>query len=209
LWWALASSGCLVLVLLVRLARAHDREVAVARTDSLTGLPNRRAMQEALDTAAALSSRHDLPLAALMIDIDRFKTINDTHGHDMGDQVLQATAAALLESTRTADIAGRWGGEEFLVLLQHTDDEGVEVVAERARDAIATAVLPAGFDGSPVTASIGVAVLRNGDTATLLRDADLALYTAKANGRNRVEACFPLSGNHDGSASVHVGAPAA
>jgi diguanylate cyclase (GGDEF)-like protein len=187
LWFAQAVSGCLVIVLIVRLGRARAHAMATARTDSLTGLPNRRAMQEALDNAASLSSRHQVPLAALMIDVDRFKNINDTYGHDTGDLVIGAIAVALVEATRDSDVAGRWGGEEFLVLLPHTDHVAAVTVAERIREAIASTVVSNGSAGCPVTASIGVAILRHGDAGTLLRKADAALYAAKANGRNRVE----------------------
>ena len=116
-----------------------------------------------------------------MIDIDPFKLINDTYGHDVGDLVIRATAAALEHTTRAGDIAGRWGGEEFLVLLQHTDAAGVLVVAERVRRS-STAVVPGHPVGGLVTTSIGMAVMHGDDTAALLRDADTALYAAKANG---------------------------
>jgi diguanylate cyclase (GGDEF)-like protein len=187
LWWALAGSELLALVLFVRLGRARASAASTARTDALTGLPNRRAMQELLNRAGAVSARHGTPLAALMIDIDRFKAINDAYGHDVGDLVIQATATALTDATRDADVAGRWGGEEFLILLHHADSDSVRVVAERVRMSIATATIPGRLDIDGVTASIGLAELCNGDTALMLREADAALYVAKANGRNRVE----------------------
>jgi diguanylate cyclase (GGDEF)-like protein len=184
LWLALAAAEVLVLVLFIRLGRARAFAASTARTDALTGLPNRRAMQELLNRAGAMSLRHGSPLAALMVDIDRFKAINDAHGHDVGDIVIQATASALMEATRDADVAGRWGGEEFLVLLHHADSESVRIVAERVRMTIATATIPEHLDIHGVTASVGLAMLRDGDTALMLREADAALYVAKANGRN-------------------------
>jgi diguanylate cyclase (GGDEF)-like protein len=187
LWGLLAGAGCVQMLLVVRLARARADAALTAHTDVLTGLPNRRAMQEVLDRTAALSTRHELDLAALMIDIDRFKVINDTHGHAVGDLAIRATADALAGAIREGDVAGRWGGEEFLVLLPHTNDTNALIVAERIRRAIAAAV-PAGSPASTgMTASIGLATLREGDSTALLRDADHALYAAKANGRNRVE----------------------
>jgi|GEM_PF-3232326 len=187
LWLALGAFGCVTIVLFVRLGRARARATATAHTDSLTSLPNRRAMEQSLHQTAALCARHGVPLCALMIDIDHFKSINDTLGHDAGDRVLRAIAVALIQATRTGDIAGRWGGEEFLVLLPHTDDLAALGVAERIRDLIARTISTDGGHGTAVTASIGVAVLRHSDTSTMLHEADAALYEAKTSGRNRVE----------------------
>ena len=170
LWLALAAFGSLAIVLFVRLGRARASATAIAHTDLLTGLPNRRAMQQSLQQTGAVCARHGVPLSALMIDIDLFKSINDNHGHDGGDRVLQAIAAALVEAIRTGDIAGRWGGEEFLVLLPHTDGLAARGVAERIRN-VAGSVLSNGGKGCPVTVSIGVAVLHDGDTGTLMREA--------------------------------------
>ena len=186
LWAALAASACLAFTLFFRLARARNDAAETARTDALTRLPNRRAMQELLQQSASLSSRHNIPLAALMIDIDRFKRINDAYGHDAGDGVLRAVAAALGNTIRDSDVAGRWGGEEFLVLLPHADEVSATIAAERIRDIIASTVLTNGSVGQPVTTSIGIAALRGGDTAQLLCEADAALYVAKDGGRNRV-----------------------
>jgi diguanylate cyclase (GGDEF)-like protein len=204
LWLSLAGSGILALVLFVRLGRARASAATSARTDALTGLPNRRGMQELLNRAAARSSRHDSPLAALMIDIDRFKVINDTHGHDVGDAVIQATAAALREATRADDVAGRWGGEEFLVLVHDADSVGVLAIAERVRMTIATAPVSGHAEVDRVTASIGVAVLRDADTERMLREADLALYAAKGNGRNRVEVAPDPAVVKAGSSGAHL-----
>jgi diguanylate cyclase (GGDEF)-like protein len=184
LWLAFAIAGGLAIVLFVHLGRARSHAATTARTDVLTGLLNRRAMHEALHQAAAIATRHDLPLAALMIDIDHFKAINDTHGHDVGDIVLKATALALLQSTRAGDTVGRWGGEEFLVVLPHTDRDAALAVAERVRAQVAGE--SAAGDGPAVTVSIGVG-LYDPDDPRLLGDADAALYAAKGRGRDRVE----------------------
>ena len=122
-----------------------------------------------------------------MIDIDHFKMINDTHGHDVGDDVIRGTADRLLENVRGNDVAGRWGGEEFLVLLPDTDEHAAMDVAERIRRSIEG--MPSGRSTPrlQVTASVGVAVSVNGDRQDLLLAADVALYAAKSAGRNRIE----------------------
>jgi diguanylate cyclase (GGDEF)-like protein len=178
----LAAWGYLAIRLLMRLGRARTEAEGTARTDSLTNLPNRRGMEDALETAAALAERHRIPLTALMVDIDSFKQINDTHGHDAGDSVVRAIAAALGAATRDVDVAGRWGGDEFLVILPYADQVSGAIVAERIRAQIASSSLT----NRGATVSIGVAALRDGDAARMLRDADDALYVAKATGRDRV-----------------------
>jgi diguanylate cyclase (GGDEF)-like protein len=169
---------------------ANLRNLAIAQlqaaTDGLTGLPNRRAVQDTLKRMVAQSARGVSPLAALLLDLDHFKDINDTHGHDYGDEVLAATGVALRNAVRDSDFVGRYGGEEFLLLLPSTDKQAALKVAETVRKAIATIHLP---NLNQITASIGVAVLPDdaGDAATLIRSADRALYSAKRNGRDRVE----------------------
>lgn len=179
-WLALAAAGVVALVFFIRLGRARTVAVTTASTDVLTGLANRRAMDEHLRRAVAHAHRHEQPLTALMVDLDHFKAINDTYGHAGGDVVLRAAADHLREAIRVDDVAARWGGEEFLVLLPHTGAAGGLLVAERIRLGIADAEP---IDGN-VTASIGLAVLRDG-ADLLLREADHALYEAKADGRNR------------------------
>ena len=169
---------------------ANLRNLAIAQlqaaTDGLTGLPNRRAVQDTLNRMVAQSARGVSPLAALLLDLDHFKNINDTLGHDQGDEVLAAAAVALQSAVRDSDFVGRYGGEEFLLLLPETDKQAALEVAEKVRKAIATIHLP---NLNQITASIGVAVLPDdaGDAPTLIRSADRALYSAKKNGRNRVE----------------------
>jgi diguanylate cyclase (GGDEF)-like protein len=169
---------------------ANLRNLAVAElraaTDRLTGLPNQRAVQDTLKRMVAQASRTITPLAAVLVDLDHFKQINDIYGHDRGDEVLAAVGVALRNVIRDSDFAGRYGGEEFLILLPATDKEGAVQVGEAARAAIATIRLP--NIEHPIAASAGVAVLPDdaGDAVTLFRAADRALYAAKNAGRNRV-----------------------
>jgi diguanylate cyclase (GGDEF)-like protein len=171
---------------------ANLRNLALAQfrasTDALTGLPNNRAVQDTLKRMVAQASRAVSPLTAIMLDLDHFKQINDKHGHGRGDDVLAAVGAVLDATLRASDFAGRYGGEEFVILLPQTDRHEGVVVAEKLRAAIEAIVVPEVT--RPITASLGLAVLPDdaGDSATLLRHADRLLYTAKANGRNRVEA---------------------
>ncbi len=170
---------------------ANLRNLALAEmraaTDALTGLPNNRAVHETLRRMVAQSGRTVSRLAAVMFDLDHFKRINDTHGHGKGDQVLAAIGDAAGSSVRTSDFVGRYGGEEFVLLLPDTNREGAIELAEKLRETI-SALKIAGLE-QPVTASFGVAVYPDeaGDAEELMRVADRALYRAKAHGRNRVE----------------------
>ncbi len=186
---AFAAAGIVTLVLLQRLSRARSEAHATARTDTVTGLPNRRAMEEALTGAVARAARQGEPLALLMVDLDHFKSINDSHGHKVGDAVLRVATEQLTHAARDGDMAGRWGGDEFIVVLSHTDLDGGMVVAERIRETIA-AEQPQGHSVT-LSASIGLAVLHAGGADALLRDADAALYAAKDAGRNRTIAAPP------------------
>jgi diguanylate cyclase (GGDEF)-like protein len=169
---------------------ANLRNLAIAKlqasTDALTGLPNQRAVQDTLKLMVAQASRTVSPLAALLVDLDHFKKINDVYGHDRGDEVLAAAGVALRTVARESDFVGRYGGEEFLLLLPSTDKQGATQVAEAVRRAIGAVHTP---NTDQITASVGVAVLPDdgGDGVTLFRSADRALYSAKRNGRNRVE----------------------
>jgi diguanylate cyclase (GGDEF)-like protein len=170
---------------------ANLRNLALAEaralTDALTGLPNRRAIQDTVKRMLAQSARTVSPLAAMLIDLDHFKKINDTFGHEEGDAVLAAVGDVLASSMRSSDFVGRNGGEEFVALLPDTDAGGAVEVAEKLRAAIAAIKLPHAERG--ITASFGVAIHPDvaGDPETLLRLADRALYAAKNAGRNRVE----------------------
>jgi diguanylate cyclase (GGDEF)-like protein len=158
-----------------------------AATDSLTGLPNRRAIADTIRRMVAQTTRTMRPLAALMCDLDHFKQINDQYGHGRGDDVLAAVGAALSSSIRVSDFAGRFGGEEFLVLLPDTDSVGAVALAEKIRAAVAAIQVPT-ID-RVITLSVGVAVLPDHvlDGDALQRAADRALYTAKNSGRDKVE----------------------
>jgi diguanylate cyclase (GGDEF)-like protein len=169
---------------------ANMRNLAIAErrasTDALTGLANRRAIQDTLRRMFAQAARHQQSLAAVALDLDHFKQINDRYGHDTGDDVLAAVAQALTGTLRASDFVGRQGGEEFIVLLPETGLDGAVTAAENLRRAI-TALRVPGLDRS-VTASFGVAVFPEDayESEVLLRQADRALYTAKHEGRDRV-----------------------
>lgn len=186
LWGALAVAGVAMFVLFDRLRRERTRAVITARTDELTGLQNRRAIQATLAAAASSAKRHGYPLVALMVDLDRFKEINDSHGHAGGDAVLRVAADRLRLSVRASDSVGRWGGEEFLVVLPHADVATALATAERIRQNVVAEPIATGVGTGPLTvsASIGLADLRD-DVDDLLIRADAALYRAKAEGRNR------------------------
>jgi diguanylate cyclase (GGDEF)-like protein len=167
------------------------RNLAIAElrsaTDALTGLPNRRAIDATLKRMVAQSSRSAAPLAALMCDLDHFKHINDQFGHGSGDDILAAVGVALTGTLRAGDFVGRYGGEEFLVLLPATAAKEAQNVAEKVRSAIADIRVPTVT--TQVTLSVGIAVLPEhaNDAGSLERAADRALYAAKSAGRNRVE----------------------
>jgi diguanylate cyclase (GGDEF)-like protein len=172
-----------VLANLRNLAIAENR----AATDGLTGLPNRRAFEETLKRMIAHSNRQMSPMAAVALDLDHFKTINDVHGHARGDEVLAEVGALLKSLLRDSDFVSRIGGEEFMLLLPDTGRDGALVISERVRSAIAALDFPS-LDRD-VTASIGVATLPDDatDAPNLIRAADRMLYAAKDLGRNRVE----------------------
>jgi diguanylate cyclase (GGDEF)-like protein len=169
---------------------AAQREVAVAQeralTDLLTGLPNRRAADETMRRMVAHAGRSLSPLGIVLLDLDRFRVLNDLHGHSHGDKVLAAVGQLLPSTIRASDFAARFGGEEFLLVLPDTDRQGCLEVAEKVRRAIERTQLVA---TGPVTASLGVACLPEDavDPDQLIRQADRALYMAKAQGRNRVQ----------------------
>jgi two-component system, cell cycle response regulator len=167
-------------------ARVGDLE-RLALTDKLTGVDNRRSAERHLTRLTAQAERTGRSLALLLIDIDRFKDVNDIHGHVAGDQVLTAVAQELTRSSRAADIVARWGGEEFVVLLPETGLEGAMVVAERLRAAIAGMGRPVAASTTGVTVSVGVAA-GTSDPRKMLVDADAALYRAKRAGRNQIAA---------------------
>jgi diguanylate cyclase (GGDEF)-like protein len=170
-------------------ARLHRIVERQALVDGLTGLANRRQCEDTLASELARLERFGGPLAVVVADLDWFKDVNDRYGHPSGDAVLREFAELLQETVRDVDLAGRWGGEEFMLILPGTDLAGGAQVAERIRAALAGRIVLSA-DGSPipVTASFGVAATPPASTAAgLFSAADAALYEAKRNGKNRVE----------------------
>ena len=170
-------------------ARLHRIVERQALVDGLTGLANRRQCEDTLASELARLERFGGPLAVVVADLDWFKDVNDRYGHPSGDAVLREFAQLLRDLVRDVDLAGRWGGEEFLLILPGTDLAGGAQVAERVRLALAARIVLSA-DGSPipVTASFGVAATPPASTAAeLFSAADAALYEAKRNGKNRVE----------------------
>lgn len=162
----------------------------VATTDSLTRALTRRAFKSEADHLIATALRHKHPLSCIVLDVDHFKTVNDTHGHAAGDVVLEAVAEVCRANLRAGDIFGRLGGEEFSVLLPHCDRDGALAVAEKLRQAIANRAISGEFGTLNVTASFGVSSLSivGRDIETLQTQADAAMYRSKNDGRNRCTA---------------------
>jgi diguanylate cyclase (GGDEF)-like protein len=175
-------------------ARLHRIVERQALVDGLTGVANRRRCSDALAAEVARAARHGTALSLVLADLDDFKLVNDVHGHAAGDMVLREFADVLRSTLRETDLAGRWGGEEFLLLLPGTDAAGAAQLAERVRLAFTERAMLTS-DGAPlaVTCSFGVAQHRAGeDEDELTAAADRALYRAKAHGKNRVEASTPV-----------------
>lgn len=165
----------------------HEQVKRQAVTDELTGLSNHGRFQQVIAAEAASARRFDQPLGLLMLDIDNFKRVNDTYGHQQGDVVLREVAAVLRDCSREVDEPARYGGEELAVALQQTDVAGAEAIAERVRTAVEALELPR-LDGEGtlrVTVSCGVAASADGDPIALVAAADAALYVAKRSGKNR------------------------
>ena len=158
----------------------------LSRTDHLTGLFNRRHLDEALHAVLASSRRHSFPVTVLLLDVDGFKGINDRCGHEAGDDVLKELAERLRRTVRVDDLIGRWGGEELIVLATHTDPSGAQILAERLRAAVGGASVRTAAGDVEVTVSVGGATARRPGSAPdqVLRVADEQLYAAKSAGRN-------------------------
>jgi two-component system cell cycle response regulator len=169
-----------------RLRERNDDLERVSRTDMLTGLNNRRHMDEELTRQHSIARRGRSDLGLILLDIDHFKHVNDTYGHAAGDQVLCEFARRLLGQLRAGDIAGRWGGEEFLVILPNTGLEGTRQVAERI--CTATAVTPITAEGHRITVTVsgGCAIGPAAGPDVLVSTADTQMYQAKQAGRNRI-----------------------
>jgi two-component system cell cycle response regulator len=161
----------------------------MALTDSLTGLPNRRAIDFWASRELSAAMRHDFPIWVVMADLDHFKSINDTHGHDAGDIVLKTFAEILKSNTRSSNICGRLGGEEFLVVLTHAEKDNAAIAIERIRKQFAAQKFTVAGSTFGATASFGMAGIHGTacDFSDLVTRADAALYVAKRQGRNRIE----------------------
>lgn len=164
-----------------------------ARTDPLTGLYNRKYLEDSIPKIVAQASRAKIPYGVLMLDIDHFKMVNDTYGHDVGDIAIKIVADTLRDNTRESDIVIRFGGEEFIVLLYNCDTNFVSEVAHKIKDAFVLKKIPAGNATISKTMSIGTSVFPNDsdDVKACIKYADLALYEAKETGRNKVVAFTP------------------
>jgi diguanylate cyclase (GGDEF)-like protein len=178
-------------VILLQRSLMHQQLAAAAQTDPKTGLLNATAWQREADAEVVRARRANSPLALLLVDVDHFKRVNDNHGHLIGDEVLRALAAELRHQVRESDLVGRFGGEEFTVLLRRTDDADAYGIAERLRASagrLSVATNPKTAARITVTVSIGVAVLgqHGRDLFELLAAADMALYQAKGAGRDQV-----------------------
>jgi len=206
----LALAGLAIIILIARLQGRREQLTVLnteltrlAAIDPLTGLRNRRAIDEYLHDALSAARRHDRPLSVLVMDVDHFKAINDTLGHHTGDAVLEHVARVLDEALRTEDAIGRWGGEEFLVVLPSTDEDGALRVTERLRRALAQdQPEDARSHGLTVTITIGAAEWRHEEMDELVRRADSALYLGKAAGRDNVQVSAPVPGSAEAAEAV-------
>jgi diguanylate cyclase (GGDEF)-like protein len=181
-----------------------DLHVQVSRqavTDELTGLANHRRFQELIAREVELVRRYHHPMGLIMLDIDNFKSVNDTYGHQQGDLVLRRVARVLADTSREADFPARYGGEELALILPHTDMEGSFAIAERIRTAIETMRVPrVDQDGTlRVTVSLGVAATTDGTKEELIGEADAALYEAKRQGKNRTVKAEMATANVSGA----------
>lgn len=188
-WWIASGSSLIMLLVLYwnRKLKVLNKELArLAVTDTLTGLCNRLKTDAALEHEIHRADRFDNVFSVILLDIDKFKQINDTHGHSAGDQVLVGIAGLLQRHSRKTDVVGRWGGEEFIVICPHTTPEGARQLGETLRQTIEAHDFPGVHR---VTASFGVTAYQaNDQPKDIVARADVALYAAKRQGRNRVVA---------------------
>jgi diguanylate cyclase (GGDEF)-like protein len=173
----------------LRTKAIHDGLAETAARDGLTGVFNRRELDRRAAEVVALAARHGRPVSCLLLDIDHFKSINDTYGHAAGDAVLRDVARRIVDCSRISDIVGRYGGEEFVVLLPETDGEQAVAVGDKLRAELSTTPIPTGELDITVRASVGVAAWSDAmrTAADLYAAADRALYRAKDLGRDRTE----------------------
>jgi len=162
----------------------------LALTDSLTGLPNRRAVEDWAIRQLSGAARHGFPFWIVMADLDSFKSVNDTYGHEAGDIVLKKFADLLRANTRTSNICGRIGGEEFVVVITHVAKTSIQIAIDRIRCELEAQRFSAADRIFGITASFGISGFQQGavpNFSQVLREADVALYAAKHGGRNRIE----------------------
>lgn len=178
----------------LELLLAYENACEDSRTDTLTGLANRRTLNDCLEQEFSRFQRYGNPVSLIMFDIDNFKRVNDNFGHDAGDDVLKAISTQAGEVVRDADIIGRWGGEEFLVICPDTDVEGARLNAEKLRRVIENYDFE---DIGTLTCSFGVASIHTGDSSAsvAIKRADEAMYAAKAAGKNRVH-CYQAANDN-------------
>ncbi len=174
--------------MLIRNLRAREEIRSLAETDDLTGVANRRALKHYLTREIDRARVYDVPLSVLMIDIDDFKQINDTFGHGLGDVVLSELCAILRSATRQPDLVGRYGGDEFVVILPHTDVMGARYVAERI--VARTKEIPVDYENAQICCSVSIGIaefdsMSDLDAELLMRRADSKLYEAKRGGKNQ------------------------
>lgn len=189
----LVATVFVIFIIILLVNHFQGRLEALATTDELTGLNNRRHFSELAERELALARRTGYNLALLIMDVDHFKTINDQHGHVVGDLVLHDLAQTIAGQLREYDVLGRWGGEEFAILLPSTEPDRAVAVAERIRGAVENMEMPPQAKGSRITLSVGVAIFneRHADLGAMIAEADAALYQAKADGRNKVRQSDP------------------
>ncbi len=171
------------------LQTALAREQTLSHTDVLTGIHNRRHLFELAGQKIAVALRYKQPLAVMMMDIDHFKKVNDTFGHDVGDQMLKGVTKIARDELRSADVIGRYGGEEFVILLPMTNAQQALLLAERIRSGVVALHVPTEKGDASATLSIGIVEINHESTMEAVEDvfrrADQAMYAAKQAGRNR------------------------
>lgn len=180
------------------LYEANEKLHRLAHTDVLTGVSNRRHFETQAQREVVRAQRHGEPLSLLILDVDHFKRINDTHGHDVGDDVLKVLAAMAAQELREHDLLARFGGEEFVALLPNTGLDGALIVAERLRAVLGACQVAVDEETVQFTVSVGVAQLADGaaDLGVMIKAADKALYQAKRQGRNQVCLAFRAMAPH-------------
>jgi diguanylate cyclase (GGDEF)-like protein len=172
----------------VNTLQALDSVMEKSMFDPLTGLYTRTAMQVRLIEVLAAAKRYGRPMSVMMLDIDHFKKVNDTYGHQVGDRVLLYTTQQIINGLRESDMAARYGGEEFFVILPETKKSEAVAIGERIRSSLDGAPVPIGTNALHITISIGISCCKNGECSPeeMVRSSDRNLYQAKNSGRNKV-----------------------